>query len=838
MDVKSFSIALLGDAGVGKTSLAIRIAKNTYETKETKGAEYYQKICIYNNQTIKLDIYGTSGLAKYQKISKFLYKDAQTVIIMFNNNVPQSFEHIKLYLDNIKQNCVEKPIIYIVCNCLEPKNLTKEIKFTLDDAGQVELYKYFEICCEKGTGINAMLKELIRDVLIDEKWHFSKIYRDMNDLTSAEQYQTENNLNKNLYNYYKEKKPNFLRCEKCHQLYNIAFKALFNNLSLHCNIDQCNDLLNDNIDISNIEHLMEEASNRVNCRCNKKKDKKDIKHKYNYCLECNSFFCSKCEKTSHKNLESHRLLPYSLMDVACFNCYKDLKIYQKCVAFCKNCKRSFCVKCIAKDQHKRHEIIFFYDNENIKELINESKANLAKERELINELRKNFEDCIISLKQNVTKFLIRKEKEMHLKEQLIDQFSNIKYNYQLHETVKNLKFLKTLKYNKNAQWYQKLTDIYEFIGMPIEINNINISKNNNTEIEAQIVGIKNGNTDYLLEGERKEITDICSMNDKLIGIGYSDGTLEIYENLIEKKSSFTIFEDNQAINSINKSRRNINNYFICGPNRIKKIEFYDNYKSQITLNELVDEEKNYILCLEQDDYIITSDVLNKIVLYSKDNRKIQDISECIDSTHSKNILSINEIANNLIYIVYNKAEGNKEENIRGRCSMPLDLTEKSLDLGELGLTQLDQPMVIDLGTKIIELSRDKIKREYSLPNKQEILGVLSNSMILIREDSQVFLFEANTFKIIKKYSLELGGIPIYLGFLTRRVNLYDFFILDEKLNLFQNIYDEESQTIIQISGLKIKNKVENITKIRKIIQNPFKNIYSYIGDNKFIVINY
>ena len=166
------------------------------------------------------------------------------------------------------------------------------------------------------------------------------------------------------------------------------------------------------------------------------------------------------------------------------------------------------------------------------------------------------------------------------------------------------------------------------------------------------------------------------------------------------------------------------------------------------------------------------------------------------------------------------------------------MTEKSLDLGELGLTQLDQPMVIDLGTKIIELSRDKIKREYSLPNKQEILGVLSNSMILIREDSQVFLFEANTFKIIKKYSLELGGIPIYLGFLTRRVNLYDFFILDEKLNLFQNIYDEESQTIIQISGLKIKNKVENITKIRKIIQNPFKNIYSYIGDNKFIVINY
>ena len=46
MGLNSFSIVLLGDDGVGKTILAISIVKIAYETKDTKDAEYYQKICI------------------------------------------------------------------------------------------------------------------------------------------------------------------------------------------------------------------------------------------------------------------------------------------------------------------------------------------------------------------------------------------------------------------------------------------------------------------------------------------------------------------------------------------------------------------------------------------------------------------------------------------------------------------------------------------------------------------------------------------------------------------------------------------------------------------------
>ena len=69
MEVKAYSLAILGDKGVGKTSFSNRITQNIFNQKEkpTIGAEYFQKIFYYNNQSIKLDIFGTSGNEKYKK---------------------------------------------------------------------------------------------------------------------------------------------------------------------------------------------------------------------------------------------------------------------------------------------------------------------------------------------------------------------------------------------------------------------------------------------------------------------------------------------------------------------------------------------------------------------------------------------------------------------------------------------------------------------------------------------------------------------------------------------------------------------------------------------------
>ena len=159
--------------------------------------------------------------------------------------------------------------------------------------------------------------------------------------------------------------------------------------------------------------------------------------------------------------------------------------------------------------------------------------------------------------------------------------------------------------------------------------------------------------------------------DKYLGVSYNNGSLELFENLIKTKeplSVFQIFENEQPINSIQKSKRNINNYFFCGLDKIKNIEFYDNYKSYKTINEIIEEQKVFELCLEQNDYYLTSDAFNKIELYSKENKKLEDISDCIDPFCKKHIISFNEISNDKIYITLNKIADNDNNITKGARS--------------------------------------------------------------------------------------------------------------------------------------------------------------------------
>ena len=90
--------------------------------------------------------------------------------------------------------------------------------------------------------------------------------------------------------------------------------------------------------------------------------------------------------------------------------------------------------------------------------------------------------------------------------------------------------------------------------------------------------------------------------DKYLGVSYNNSSLELFKNLIKSKeplSVFQIFENEQPINSIQKSKRNINNYFFCGLDKLKNIEFYDNYKIYKTINKIIEEQKVFELCLEQ-----------------------------------------------------------------------------------------------------------------------------------------------------------------------------------------------------------------------------------------------
>ena len=858
MEVKGYSLAILGDEGVGKTSFLNRFISNTFNESEapTIGGEYFQKIFDHNSQTIKIDIFGSSGKSKSQKLVKYLYKDARSILLMFNLNKKSTFNNLKYYLENIRINSVEDPIVYIAGNFADEDasnhQITKEI---LKDFEKKNNLKCFEISCKTGLGVNELMEELTKDILITEKFYSSMVDKDISDVSYKDYDDKEiERISKTMKTYYKdtkEKKCNYIRCNVCDKLLIVKFRNTYNEVSFICNTCKTEN----NVDIRKIDEYMENLEEKIICfECGKQKEERV---KLEYCNKCRQYICPNCKKNLVKQFkmsgnELHRLYPYYLIDIICF------EHYNKVIGYCKQCEKNICIKCF--EYHKTHENIFF--QEFFEQLRDRNREAMNEEIKIMHTFKKNFEDCIMSIRKEVNHFILMKDKEIKLKEQLLSQLNNIQWNYQLIETIKNFKYLKKPKYEYNSSWYQKLTDIFEVIGQPIQIKNINMSKGHNSYISPHIIKLRGDsqtddndhnitqNSSYI--DSSKEITDFCSMNDnKYLGVSFNTGILELYEDVVNNKEpihSFKFFNKNEGIKSIYKSTRNVNNFFFCGKERIKNVEFYNNYETYKTLIEITDKKRFFNLTLEQDNCIITSDINNKIIIYDKESNKIGDITDLIDSSGNKDIYSIKEISNNLIIITFNKSSENSRGTSVERSSYFFNESEDTnIDTSVISLSRNSVKDQVELGTKIIELNDNnsyKVKREHILSDKQEFIGFLSEKLILIRDDNynSVILFDTNVFKNVQRFYFEVGEKPTYCSALNRRPNLIDFVLVTDDMKMLQNIYDEEHKSVTQISGLKIQAENEEInneiSKVGKIIHIPFKGIVKYIGDNNFVVINF
>ena len=115
----NIKIALVGDCGVGKSSIALRYTKNEFVNNyiSTGGASYSNKIIEKNGEVLQLDIWDTAGQEKFRSLGKNFYKDAFIILLVYDITLKESFENLKkIWYVEIMQNGEEKPLLAIVGN--------------------------------------------------------------------------------------------------------------------------------------------------------------------------------------------------------------------------------------------------------------------------------------------------------------------------------------------------------------------------------------------------------------------------------------------------------------------------------------------------------------------------------------------------------------------------------------------------------------------------------------------------------------------------------------------------------------------------------------------------
>ena len=109
-----YKVLLIGESGVGKTSIIKRYCCNEFSSQHNKtlNGQYCPKEAFIKdyNQSIKFAIWDTVGIANYRSLVKIYCKDASTIILVYDITNKKSFEEIKNYwIKNIKENVSPEP---------------------------------------------------------------------------------------------------------------------------------------------------------------------------------------------------------------------------------------------------------------------------------------------------------------------------------------------------------------------------------------------------------------------------------------------------------------------------------------------------------------------------------------------------------------------------------------------------------------------------------------------------------------------------------------------------------------------------------------------------------
>ncbi|KAK9497263.1 hypothetical protein O3M35_004615 [Rhynocoris fuscipes] len=165
-----FKLLIIGDSGVGKSSLLLRFADNTFTGNyiTTIGVDFKIRTIDIEGEKVKLQIWDTAGQERFRTITSTYYRGTHGVIVVYDVTSGDSFANVKRWLHEIEQNC-EVVNRILVGN----KNDTPEGKVVLTEdaqrfADQMAI-QLFETSAKDNINVEEMFMAITRQVLRTKK---------------------------------------------------------------------------------------------------------------------------------------------------------------------------------------------------------------------------------------------------------------------------------------------------------------------------------------------------------------------------------------------------------------------------------------------------------------------------------------------------------------------------------------------------------------------------------------------------------------------------------------------------------------------------------------------
>ena len=155
---------LLGDSGVGLTSLKTRFADDMFllDTPSTITVEFKEKKLEIDGEMVQVRVWEVTGQTKSVPVRSSYIKKADGVICVFSLENSNSFDEIEFWINFAKENAIEGTPIYLVGN---KADIAITLKDRIEELIERLGLRYFKVSAKTGENVEKVFTEIARDAL-------------------------------------------------------------------------------------------------------------------------------------------------------------------------------------------------------------------------------------------------------------------------------------------------------------------------------------------------------------------------------------------------------------------------------------------------------------------------------------------------------------------------------------------------------------------------------------------------------------------------------------------------------------------------------------------------
>ena len=165
---EEYKIVFVGDSGVGsKTSFINRMAKGIFDpdvSARTGGSYTSKTIYSKNGNSFILNLWDTPGQERYKSLTKFLYSNADCIVLGYDITRKESFENIKSYWYPTSKEISGACLFYLIGNKSDLYDCEEVSELEAREYAKNNNMRFFLISCLNNTGIKEFVEDLAEEL--------------------------------------------------------------------------------------------------------------------------------------------------------------------------------------------------------------------------------------------------------------------------------------------------------------------------------------------------------------------------------------------------------------------------------------------------------------------------------------------------------------------------------------------------------------------------------------------------------------------------------------------------------------------------------------------------